>query len=143
MKALKTLVATFLLVLAITPCTAFAETDLDCLAKTIYHEARGESLRGKIAVAWVVLNRVRTHGFPSSVCDVISQPGQFPWRSKKHVQKDLQSYEESVIIADEVLGNFHPDPTNGSLYFQSVRNFEAVYVTRIGSHYFFTNHKNQ
>lgn len=44
-----------------------------CLAKAIYHEARGEPLAGQIAVAEVVLNRVDSRQYPGTVCGVTSQ----------------------------------------------------------------------
>ncbi|MEM1345655.1 MAG: cell wall hydrolase, partial [Pseudomonadota bacterium] len=44
-----------------------------CLAEALYFEARGESMRGQIAVAEVILNRVDSTAYPDSVCGVISQ----------------------------------------------------------------------
>jgi len=44
-----------------------------CLAKAIYFEARSESLRGQLAVARVVLNRVRDPRFPNTICGVVYQ----------------------------------------------------------------------
>ncbi|MCH8466299.1 MAG: cell wall hydrolase [Roseinatronobacter sp.] len=44
-----------------------------CLATAIYHEARGESIRGQFAVAEVILNRVDSRKFPSSICGVVYQ----------------------------------------------------------------------
>ncbi len=45
----------------------------DCLAQTIYYEARGETQRGQLAVAEVVMNRVRSPHYPNSVCSVVYQ----------------------------------------------------------------------
>jgi len=50
--------------------------EIGCLALTIYHEARGESERGKLAVGHVVMNRTRSVLFPANVCDVVRQGGQ-------------------------------------------------------------------
>lgn len=50
-----------------------------CLAKNIYFEARGQDLRGQIAVALVTFNRVNSPRFPDSICGVVWQKG----RSKK------------------------------------------------------------
>jgi spore germination cell wall hydrolase CwlJ-like protein len=44
-----------------------------CLADAIYFEARGEPVRGQIAVAQVVMNRVFSHYYPNSVCGVVYQ----------------------------------------------------------------------
>jgi spore germination cell wall hydrolase CwlJ-like protein len=49
------------------------QRSLQCLAETIYYEARSESEEGQRAVAQVVLNRVRHPAFPKSVCGVVYQ----------------------------------------------------------------------
>ena len=52
-----------------------------CLATAIYFEARGEPLRGQLAVAQVVMNRVRTPGFPDTICGVVFQGSTSPPRN--------------------------------------------------------------
>lgn len=136
-KRFKWVVATLLFLFILNPAIA-SETPLECLARAIYHEARGEPLKGKIAVAWVIMNRITTNGFPVSICKVIAQPGQFPWFAKNPKEKDLKSYQESVILAEAIIDGEHPDPTDGAVYFQSVRDAgHGRFRTRIGSHYFF------
>lgn len=54
-------------------------TELDCLAKNIYHEARGESRKGQIAVAHVTLNRVHSSKFPNTICGVVHQAVYSKW----------------------------------------------------------------
>lgn len=44
-----------------------------CLTEALYFEARGESLRGQIAVAEVILNRVDSKRYPNTVCGVVQQ----------------------------------------------------------------------
>ena len=44
-----------------------------CLAKAIYFESRGETLRGQIGVAQVILNRVFIRFYPDTICDVVYQ----------------------------------------------------------------------
>ena len=50
-----------------------AGADWRCLAEAIYFEARGEATRGQVAVAEVILNRVDSRRFPSTVCGVVMQ----------------------------------------------------------------------
>lgn len=50
-----------------------AGKERNCLAEAIYHEARGEPIDGQWAVAKVILNRVESKKFPSSVCGVVYQ----------------------------------------------------------------------
>ena len=47
------------------------------LAICLYHEARGESVDGQIAVAHVIMNRVEKDG--KSVKDIVLKPWQFSW----------------------------------------------------------------
>lgn len=47
-----------------------------CLTEALYFEARGETLRGVMAVAEVILNRVDSPNFPNSVCGVVHQGTQ-------------------------------------------------------------------
>ncbi|MEM7191277.1 MAG: cell wall hydrolase [Pseudomonadota bacterium] len=54
----------------------FEERERRCLATAIYFEARGEPLKGQIAVSQVILNRVRSPKFPQTICGVVYQ-GQY------------------------------------------------------------------
>lgn len=44
-----------------------------CLTEAIYFEARSETLRGQVAVAEVILNRVDSRKYPNSICKVVNQ----------------------------------------------------------------------
>lgn len=48
-----------------------------CIAVAVYHEARGESLEGQLAVAKVIMNRAASGKYPTSWCGVVKQPWQF------------------------------------------------------------------
>lgn len=50
-----------------------ANAEKDCLTKAIYHEARGEPEAGQWAVAQVIINRVKHHKYPNSICGVVYQ----------------------------------------------------------------------
>jgi hypothetical protein len=51
--------------------------EANCIAVAVYHEARGESLEGQLAVAKVIMNRAASGEYPSSWCGVVKQPWQF------------------------------------------------------------------
>lgn len=52
-----------------------------CLAQNIYFEARGSNVADKVAVADVVLNRVKDSRYPNTVCEVVRQGKQKPsWK---------------------------------------------------------------
>ena len=59
--------------------------DLICLAENIYWEARNQSLEGKLAVAHVTINRVKSNKFPNNVCGVVKQTKFYP--NVSHMQK--------------------------------------------------------
>jgi hypothetical protein len=50
-----------------------------CIADAIYHEARGESFEGMMAVANVIVNRMKSKDFPNTACGVVYQRKQFSW----------------------------------------------------------------
>ena len=55
-----------------------------CMAQNIYFEARHESMIGKIAVAHVVMNRIKDKKWPGTVCEVVKQgPVRESWKTKK------------------------------------------------------------
>lgn len=49
----------------------------NCMAVAVYHEARGETLEGQLAVARVIMNRAASGKYPTSWCGVVKQPWQF------------------------------------------------------------------
>ena len=49
----------------------FTPEEIQCLAMNVYHEARNESLAGKVAVILVTVNRVADKRFPKSICEVV------------------------------------------------------------------------
>lgn len=55
------------------PPGAFSEKQQKCLAEAVYYEARGESVKGQVAVAQVVLNRVRNPAYPNTICETVYQ----------------------------------------------------------------------
>jgi spore germination cell wall hydrolase CwlJ-like protein len=73
----------------------FEERERHCLATAIYFEARGEPVRGQIAVGQVILNRVRSLQFPQTICGVVYQgqgdPGcQFSFACDGHTDMPKQ-----------------------------------------------------
>lgn len=127
------------------PILAFGKKDIDCLAHNIYHEARGESIKGQIAVAAVTINRLLTQGYPSSICKVVYQPYQFSWVKllRNHTPKNKSQYQIAQIIATEYLQGRLKDPTFGSLFYHA--NYvlpkwskKLTHVVTIGNHKFYS-----
>jgi len=118
---------------------------LECMTQAIYFEARGEHRVGKIAVAQVVMNRVRSRSYPNDVCAVVYQKNykaqgcQFTWAcyaNNKITSKTL--YDESRAVAQAVLsGAVTTDPTGGAVSFNN-RPFRGQQLhVKIGNHYFY------
>ena len=59
------------------------DKDMDCLSKNIFHEAGVEDRDGKIAVAQVTLNRVKSGRWGQTICDVVYAKKQFSWTMQK------------------------------------------------------------
>ena len=53
---------------------------LVCLALNVYHEARDQPFIGQVAVAQVVMNRVRDNRYPDGVCEVVKQGETYSWK---------------------------------------------------------------
>lgn len=102
-KTTKTHWSTYILsaVLAVISTAATAKTDLECLAKNIYHEARGEPMLGKLAVAQVTLNRAKY--LKHSICRVVYYPDQFSWTKHNLRILDFDSWLEALQLAERVL----------------------------------------
>lgn len=88
------------------PPPAYSEEDLDWLARLVHAEAQGEPLEGKIAVANVVLNRVKSRNFPDTIKQVIFQRvnGRYqfcPVRNGSIYQEPSQEALEAARLALE------------------------------------------
>jgi spore germination cell wall hydrolase CwlJ-like protein len=143
-------------------------TALLCLALNVYHEARGESFTGQVAVAEVTVNRAEKTGEP--VCKIVTAYKQFSWLNddftpiwkwekghkvvvgqkldpkwmQKNAAKDLEAWQVAVKAARLALYGLVKDPTRGSTYYHATYvtpkwKKEKVQVARIGKHIFYVN----
>jgi len=112
--------------------------DLYLMARAVYGEARGEPYQGKVAVAAVILNRVKNKNFPNTVSGVIYQPWAFT--AVNDGQINLGTNDECIKACRDALNGW--DPTYGCIYYynpktatnQWIRN--RPIVTTIGKHVF-------
>ncbi|WP_422513079.1 cell wall hydrolase [Sphingomonas sp. 3-13AW] len=117
--------------------------ELDCLARTIYFEARGEPLEGQLAVAHTVLNRTRSDSFPDSICAVVRQPSQFSFvRGREIPEVDATSKAWRTAIAVALLAKKGwPSRARKALYFHATYvspGWNRQAVARIGAHHFYS-----
>jgi len=103
---------------------ALKDRQLQCLAKNIYYESRGESLQGQVAVAKVTLTRL-DEGYARTVCGVVQQRStagcQFEWVCKESLPRPAGAvWQQAVAISALLLhaprGTVE-DPTNGATQF--------------------------
>lgn len=98
---------------ASTTASSISNSDLYLLSCCVYGEARGESYTGKVAVAAVILNRVRSSSFPNSISGVIYQAGAFTCVSDGQI--NLGTNDECTRAAQDALNGW--DPTGGAIYY--------------------------
>ena len=96
-----------------TTANKLSNSDLYLLSCCVYGEARGESYTGKVAVAAVILNRVRSSSFPNSISGVIYQSGAFTCVSDGQI--NLGTNDECTRAAQDALNGW--DPTGGAIYY--------------------------
>lgn len=112
--------------------------DVEMLARLVHAEARAEPYEGQVAVAAVVLNRVKSPSFPNSISGVIYQPLAF--ESVANGQFNLPPTEENYRAARSAINGW--DPTHGALYFWNPSKpvsrwiWSRRIVRRIGEHVF-------
>lgn len=93
----------------------YTEEDVALLARLVYGEARGEPYEGQVAVAAVVLNRMKTAGFPNTMEGVIFQKLQFSCVDDGQFYLDIPEDSSVYQAAIDALEGI--DPTNGCVYF--------------------------
>lgn len=113
-------------------------TDEYLLARTIHGEARGEPYIGKVAIAAVVLNRVKSPSFPNTPAGVVYQPLAFT--AVADGQINLTPNKDAINAARDALNGW--DPTNGCLYYWNPITATSKWIwsrtvtLKIGKHWF-------
>jgi len=116
----------------------FSRSDLDLLARAVYAEARGETYEGQVAVAAVILNRLKHPDFPKTIRGIIYQPGAFSCVTDGQINMapNATAYK---AVQDAINGW---DPTSGAIYYWNPDTATSKWVwsrpitVRIGSHVF-------
>ncbi len=127
--------------------------DLNCLAKNIYHEARGEPINGQYAVAEVTMNRVASKHYPNTVCKVVYQENfdvirkrnvsAFSWTELDATSPiDRKIWKRAWKIAEEVYDDQAEPRVEGALFYHAkyIRprwSRGKRRIARIGRHIFY------
>jgi spore germination cell wall hydrolase CwlJ-like protein len=133
------------------------EKDRDVLARTIWGEARGEVLAGRIAVAWTICNRVMDgkdrSWWGEGYAGVCQAPWQFSCWNKSDPNYPFLSGARQIpfrelaqcrVIADQVIDGKVPDPTSGATHYHALAMkkppawaAKAKQTLKLGGHAFF------
>lgn len=113
-----------------------SESDLNLLARCVYGESRGEPYTGQVAVAAVVLNRVRSSKFPNTIKGVIYQAGAFTAVSDGQI--NLTPNQSAYNAARDALAGW--DPTGGCLYYYNPDTATSSWIWSLTVHIKIGNH---
>lgn len=114
------------------------DREVKCLADNIYFEAGHEEQRGQIAVGLVTINRVKSNGYPDSICGVVWQANkrkrdgktvaQFSWTKdgRSDVPRNRQVWEECYELAKDMLKDGSLD--NYDDFTKGATHYHATYV---------------
>ena len=123
--------------------------ELDCLAKGVYFEARGEGQAGMEAVAQVIVNRARHPSFPKSICGVIYQGAgkgrgcQFSFACDGSMRRGVSGplWARAQQIAARTIDGQVRSPVGTATFFHATRispNWKGLTrVATIGRHVFY------
>jgi len=136
------------LALTFKPVIANTNEEVKYLAMAIYYEARGENMKGKEAVADVILNRVEHHEFANSVKKVVATKGQFQWFHNRSLrgsgvfnpnkEKEIMSLARKKYFQHVM--DKRIDTSKNAIFFSTGRKPapRAKLSGKVGHHYFYT-----
>lgn len=116
----------------------YKNIDANLLARAVNGEARGEPYLGQVAVAAVILNRIKDPAFPKTVADIIYQPRAFS--SVDDGQINMPPSATALRAAQEAISG--SDPSGGALFFFNPAKTSNKYIwsrpqiKQIGNHIF-------
>ncbi len=113
-----------------------------CLAGAIYFESKGEPLTGQLAVADVILNRIRSGRFAGTICSVVTQPGQFSFVRAGRVPDvaDCAYYRTAIAVARVAMTDSWQSPAHDALFFHARRispGWHREHIATIGNQVFY------
>jgi hypothetical protein len=119
--------------------------EANCIAVAVYHEARGESLEGQMAVAKVIMNRAASGKYPGNWCGVVKQPWQFSFVHHGHfpsVDESSAAWRKALGVTRLAVANAVQSVPNDCLWYHADyvapswgRNLTRV--EKIGAHIFY------
>ncbi len=117
-----------------------ATSDLQLMARAVNGEARGEPYTGQVAVAAVILNRVKHSSFPNTVAGVIYQPGAFTAVSDGQINAPISADSTVYKACRDAMNGW--DPSGGAIYYFNPDTATSSWIwsreliVKIGKHRF-------
>ncbi len=114
--------------------------NVQLLARAVNGEARGEVYEGQVAVAAVILNRVKHPSFPNTIAGVIYQPRAFTAVTDGQINVPISENSTVYKACQDAMNGW--DPSGGAIYYYNPRTatspwiFSRPIVKVIGNHTF-------
>ena len=108
--------------------TTNSSSDLNLLSHLVYAEARGEPYSGQVAVASVVLNRVKSSSFPNTVAGVIYERGAFSVVSDGQINLTPNETECALLFGDDLDAINGWDPSYGAIYYFNPNTATSAWI---------------
>lgn len=119
------------------------DAELECLATAVYFEAKSETLAGQLTVAEVLINRTQSGRFPSSLCGVVKQRGQFSFVRGGRlpaISHASPQWRRAVAIAHIARHDLADGNAPRALFFHARRvspGWKLTRVALVGNHVFY------
>lgn len=123
--------------------TEAPDSETDCLARAVYFESKSEPLAGQLTVAEVIINRSESGRFPSTICGVVRQRGQFSFVRGGSIPTPPQSSRDwriAVAIARIARADLADGSAPRALFFHARRvnpGWRLTRVATVGNHVFY------
>lgn len=93
--------------------------ELECMAKVVHHESRGQPRQGQIAVAQTLINRLKAGRFGDTICGVANQPRQFFNTASYNPRRDNDDWNTAVEVSRAVLTGQADAAVPGAMFFRA------------------------
>jgi spore germination cell wall hydrolase CwlJ-like protein len=123
--------------------------DLECLTQAVYYEARSESPKGQLAVAQVVMNRVKHPAYPKTVCAVVYQGStrkgcqfSFTCDGSMRARHDARAWDRARRVASRVLAGAGIPDVGTATHYHTTQvapswGLQMNRVAQVGVHVFY------
>ncbi|MGF7147525.1 spore germination cell wall hydrolase CwlJ-like protein [Sphingomonas zeicaulis] len=119
-----------------------ADPELVCMAKVVRHEAANQPRDGQLAVAQLIMNRLRSPKFPKTVCGVVHQAGQFFNTNTYNPSRNDRMWRTAMDVSIEARNAMRESVIGNAIYYNAARTRSAFHAGRklaatIGDHAFY------